>query len=224
VFETAKGERTVVEIAKLVLGYLNALIAWPIVAVFSIWLYRKEVRVLLTRLAEVIDKIKTAGFPGFTVELFDQMAKQAKPSGSRGEQGSELKLELSVSTGGYSDDYRAIVVVAGIANRTDRPEQVVKWELRFPSEDLKLEPTAPPPNTYTPISWWSSPIVDVPANKLIQGTLFFRGQGAFQAGLPHEPLHACLIATTLNEELKRDTMIYKLSTLRQNPHLDQWMS
>jgi hypothetical protein len=211
-----------VDIAKLVLDYVKALIAWPLVAVLSILLFRREVCTLLSRLADVIDRIKKAGIPGFSVELFDSMTNQAKPESLMSKQGSAF--ELSVSTGGYSEDYRAIIVVVGITNRTDKPNQVVKWKLRIPSENLELEPTAPPPNTVPTVPWWSSPAVDVPPNKLIQGTLFFRGRNALQAGLPKEPLVARLTATTLNEEWEKETKIYKLLTLQQNPALDEWMS
>jgi hypothetical protein len=208
-----------VEIAKLVLDFLKAVLVWPLVAAFSIWLFRKEVRILLARLVGVVDRIKKADFPGVSLELSELLASQAKPKISQTEPTPEL--ELSASTGGYSIDYRAIVIVVGITNRTDKADQVLGWRLSLPSEHLELAPSPAPPNTLPKIPWWSAPTIEIPPNKFIQGTLFFRGRDTLQVDLPKEPVLGRLTANTLHgKELVSDVKVYRLSTLQQNPSLD----
>lgn len=210
------------EIAKLVLDYLKAVVVWPLVAVFSIWFFRKEVHTVLERLADLIDRVKKANFAGLSLEMYERMANQAKPRISQG--GSATELELSASVGGYSTEYRAIFVVVGITNRTDEADQVVEWKLHFPDEAVELEPSPAPPNIVSPVRRWSESTVEIPANRFIQGTLFFRGRDVLQQALqaaPLEPLVARLSATTLHEKkLESQVKVYLLSTLQQNPALD----
>jgi hypothetical protein len=207
------------EITKLALEYLRAILVWPLVAALALWFFRKEVCMLLVRLADVIDRIKKADFAGVSLEL-SELASQATPKVARSEQAPDL--ELSASTGGYSTDYHAIIVVLGIANRGEKPDQVVAWKLTFDSQHLELEPGPAPANVRSTPAWWRPPTVEIPPNRFIQGTLFFHGRDALQEDLPREPLLGRLTARTLHgKDLASDLRVYRLSTLRENPSLDR---
>jgi len=208
-----------VDTAKLVLDYFKAIVVWPLVAAFTIYLFRKEIRTVLARLADALERIRKADFLGISLALSQQMVSEATPKVS--ESKPALELELSTSAGGYSKDYRAILIVVGIANRSDKADQVISWKLSFPSIAVELDPTAAPPSTIPPKPWWSAPNVEIQPNKFVQGTLFFRGRDALQDGLPDEPLLGRLTARTLHgKELAKDVKVYYLLTLQRNPSLD----
>lgn len=203
----------IVEYVKLIPDYLRAVISWPLVVVFVVVLFRKEIRGILSRVMELLERIKKVGVSSLSVELVDRLRGE---SARKISQDDNRPLELSVSEGGYSNDYRAIIVVASIANRGEKEEQVISWKLSFPSERIELEPSAAPSNTLPAIPWWPTPTADIPANKLTQGTLFFRGRGGLQTGLPREPLVGNLTAETLHgDRLSSDVEVYKLSTLQK---------
>jgi hypothetical protein len=206
-----------VEVSKLILDYVKAMV-WPLVVVFSICLFRKNIEVLIGR----IKKFDTFGV---SVEVGESMVSEAKPKAigePPAKSESQAEIELSVSTGGYSSDYRAIFLVVGITNRGNESDQVITWKLYFQSQDVELEPTPAPPNLVSGVPWWPSPLVKIPANEFVQGGLFFRGRKALQEGLPKEPLSGKLVAKTLHgKELTQDVKVYRLSTLQQNPALDR---
>jgi hypothetical protein len=200
------------EIAKLILDYIKTLV-WPIVVMASVFLFRKKIESL-------IDRIKAVKFREFSAELGEVMISEARPKATR----EPLeKIELAVSTGGYSEQYRAIFLVVGIANREGTTDQIVSWQLSVPSLGVELEPTPAPPNLVPGVPWWESPLIELPPNKFVQGSLFFKGKKTLQDGLPQEPLAGRLLAKTLRgRELSRDVMVYRLSTLQANPSLDRY--
>jgi hypothetical protein len=207
------------DIAKLVLDYIKAILVWPLITIISIWIFRKEMRVLLEHLAGLIDRIKKADFAGVSLALSDRLAGEVVPHPSQSE--SATQLEFSASTGGYSTDYRAIFIVVGITNRTQEADQVVEWKFSIPSEHVELDPGPAPSNILPEIPMWSATLVDIPPHKFIRGTLFFRGRGVLPEVLPHEPLLGRLTARTLyGKELSSEVKVYSLSTLQQNPPLD----
>ncbi|MGH9740382.1 MAG: hypothetical protein ACRD4X_17610 [Candidatus Acidiferrales bacterium] len=142
--------------------------------------------------------------------------KQATPTELRRD-----KLELRVSTGGYSRDHRAIVIVAGIANPTPKEHQVLGWELSFPSKGvLGLQPTAFRPNLLADVGWWTLPTASISPEKFTQHTLFFRVIEEMPQGLVDEPWEGHLIAKIFGgEELKGKAVIYRMATLQENPSL-----
>lgn len=165
---------------KLVLEYLKVLLSWPVLVAFILFLFRKELRSLL-------DRIKKLDAFGISAELAERLASEAKPS-PQVDAKAAPDIQLSVSTGGYYTDYHAVFLVVGITNRTDKLDQIVSWKLIFPSLNIELEPTAAPHNLVGGVPWWSSPLVELPPNRFIQGSLFFRGKGTLADGLPEEPL------------------------------------
>jgi hypothetical protein len=224
-----------VEIAKLVLEYLKSVVSWPLVAVFSLLFFQKEIRALLQQIVELIGSIKKIEISSGKVAIERQISQQvihelqrrisqSESAVEESKSKAERELEFSAPTGGYSTEYRAIFVVASITNRTNQADQVVAWKLVFPEYDIELEPTPAPLNIVSPVRRWSESTVEIPANRFIQGTLFFRGRDVLQQALqaaPLEPLLARLSATTLHEKkLESKVKVYLLSTLQQNPSLD----
>jgi len=129
-------------------------------------------------------------------------------------------FEMTVHTGGYSEDYRAIVLVVDLANRGSSADQVVEWTLQFESLDLALSPSAAPANIVTPVPQWSSLLVRIGPSEFTQGTLFFKAAGKLAEGLPQEPLVGTLGAKTLyGKRLLRKVKIYRLLTLKEHPEL-----
>jgi hypothetical protein len=192
---------------KLVLEYLKVLLSWPVAVAFILFLFRKELRSLL-------DRIKKLDAFGISAELGEQLVSEAKPTPQADAQAAS-EIDLSVSTGGYSNDYHAIFLVVGITNRTDKPDQVISWRLSFPSLNIELEPTAAPHNLVGGVPWWPSPLVELPPNKFIQGSLFFRGKGPLAESLPDEPLHGRIVAETLHrKKLSQEVEVYRLATLQ----------
>lgn len=197
----------------MALEYVKALIAWPVVAIIAGLVFRKQIRSLLEGLRSLLDRIKKVDAFGVSAELGEHLLKEAKPAPQI--ESAAATIELSVSSGAYSTDYRAIMLVVGIANRTTQPDQIVTWKLSFSSLNLELEPTAAPHNLIGGIPWWSSPLVKLPANELIQGSLYFRAKKELAKGLPEEPLSGELKAITLHRtSLTQKVMIYRLATLQ----------
>lgn len=195
------------DLARQGVEYLRILISWPVVAVFALFLFRKEVRALL-------NGINKANAFGVSIELGERLANEAKPSATDSFAG-QTTIDMSVSSGGYSRDYRALFVVVGLANRSGQPDQVIKWKITFESLNLELEPTSAPPNLVGGVPWWSSPMVKLPPDELVQGTLFFRGTGPLAEGLPAEPLRGKLFAETLHgKQLSQQVQVYSLATLQ----------
>ncbi len=189
------------------LEYLRVVISWPVVTAFSLFLFRRE-------LGSLLDRILRVNAFGVSIELGERLASEARPSPARSPKGQE-PMEMSVSSGAYSRDYRALFVVVGLANRTGQPDQVVKWRLTFEPLNLELEPTSAPPNLVGGVPWWSSPMVRLPPNEFIQGSLYFRGTGPLANGLPTEPLSGTLVAETLHgERLSQQVQVYWLATLQ----------
>ncbi|HWZ43206.1 MAG TPA: hypothetical protein VNW97_07000 [Candidatus Saccharimonadales bacterium] len=209
------------ELAKLTLEYVKA-ITWPLIAVISIFVFRKSIEALISRITKV-DVL------GVSAELGEVLKNQAVPKAlttahatPNDKKGAGPDLEFAVSTGGYSNDYRAIFLVIGIANKGSVDDQVVEWKLHFPSMDVELEPAAAPANLVPGVPWWPSPLVKIHANEFVQGSLFFRGRKILLDELPQEPLSGRLTARTLHgKELSHDVVVYRLSTLRANPALDR---
>lgn len=199
--------------AQMVLEYVKVLIAWPVVAILAGLVFRKQLGSLLEGLRSLLDRIKKLDAFGVSAEVGEQLLKEAKPAPQI--EAAAASIDLSVSNGAYSTDYRAIILVVGIANRTDQPDQIVSWRLAFLSLNLELEPTLAPHNLMGGVPWWSSPLVKLPPNELIQGSLYFRGKGALADGLPDEPLRGRVTATTLHgKTLAQDVEIYRLATLQ----------
>lgn len=210
--------------ANIVLEYVKALV-WPLTVIFSLILFRKDI-------AAVIDRIRKVDIFGVSAELREKLVEEAKPeipirheatsNVPNLKEETEEDIELSVSTGAFSNDYRAILLVIGIANRANNADQVVSWKLHFPSLSIELEPTPAPANLIPGIPWWASPLVKIPGNEFVQGSLFFRGRKALQHGLPTEPLAGELTARTLmGRTLSRAVTVYNLSTLQANPGLSR---
>ena len=199
--------------AKMTLELLKVLISWPAVAVIGLLVFRKQIGALVESIRSLLDRTKKFHAFGVSAELGEQLLKEAKPSLQI--EGAAADMELSVSSGAYSTDYRAIFLVAGIANRGDQPDQVVSWQLSFPVLSIELEPTPAPHNLVGGVPWWSSPLVKLPPHELVQGSLFFRGKGALEEGLSAEPLRGKVVAGTLHgKTLSKDVGIYRLATLQ----------
>jgi hypothetical protein len=198
---------------KVVLEFLKVLISWPVVAVIGMLRFQKQIRALVEEIRSLLGRIKKLDVFGVSVEVAEQLLQEAKPS--RQKKGAGSDIELSVSSGAYSTDYRAIFVVVGIANRGDRPDQVVSWQLSFPNLNIELEPTLAPHNLVGGVPWWPSPLVKLPPDELVQGSLFFRGRGTLNEGLPDEPLRGKVVAGTLHgKTLSQDVEVYRLATLQ----------
>lgn len=203
------------EIAKLIPDYLRAIISWPLVIIIVVWLFRPEVKLVLSRLIEAIDRIKQVDMPGLSLVL-DRLKAEVVPKNS---QQDATKLEMTVSTGAYSTDRRGVFLEVGIANRTDEADQVLEWKLSFEAQRAELTPSRPLANILTQVPWWPLPTADIPAKKFVQGTLFFPGSGLL-ACLDREPLSGRLtVRTFLGHELTSDIKLYRMSTLQQNPNL-----
>lgn len=199
--------------AKMTLEFLKVLISWPVVAAIGLLVFRKQIRALVESIRSLLDRIKKLEAFGLAAEVGEQLLKEAKPSLQT--EGAMSGIELSVSSGAYSTAYRAIFLVVGIANRGDQPDQVVSWQLSFPALSIELEPTPAPHNLVGGVPWWASPMVKLPPHELVQGSLFFRGEGALEEGLSAEPLHGKVVAGTLHgKTLSRDVEIYRLATLQ----------
>jgi hypothetical protein len=129
-------------------------------------------------------------------------------------------IQLTVHTGAYSEDKRAVFVVVDIANRGETADQIIEWSLRFDSLDLALVPSKAPTNLVMPIPEWSSLLVKIAANEFIQGTLFFKDVGKLAEELPREPLIGMLTAKNLHgKTFARNVQVYRLVTLMNNPAL-----
>ena len=199
--------------AKMTLEFVKVLISWPVVVVIGLLIFRKQIRALVEGIRSLLDRVKKLDAFGVSAEVGEQLLKEAKPSLQI--EGSASEIELSVSSGAYSTDYRAIVLVVGIANRGDQPDQVVNWQLSFQALNIELEPTPAPHNLIGGVPWWASPLVKLPPHELVQGSLFFRGKGSLEEGLSEEPLHGKVVAGTLHgKTLSRDVEIYRLATLQ----------
>jgi hypothetical protein len=174
---------------------------------------RKQIRYLLEGIRLLLERIKKVDLLGGSVELTQQLVNQARPPLQIGAGRSDITS--SIATGAYSTDYHAIVLVAGVANPTDHPDQVVRWKLSFPSLGIDLDPISAPQNLVGGVPWWPSPMVKLPANELVQRSLFFRGRGILAEGLPEEPLRERVVAETLRgKELSQDVEVYRVVTLQ----------
>jgi hypothetical protein len=200
------------ESVKITLELLR-LISWPIVTILALIVFHKQIRSVLEGIRPLLDRIKKADAFGISVELAEQLVNEAKPSPQV--EASLSDIELSVSTGAYSTDYRAIFLVVGLSNRTEQSDQVITWQLSFPSLGIQLGPTAAPQNLGGGVPWLASPMVKLPANELVQGSLFFKGKGAIAEAIPEEPLRGRVDAETLHgKKLSQDVEIYRLTTLQ----------
>jgi hypothetical protein len=209
------------EIAKLIPDYLRAILSWPLLTAFLIWIFSRELRLLLHRLIDLIEQIKKVNVSGLSVELIDRLQSESVSKISEHDSQTRKALELSASTGGHSRHYRAIIIAVSIANRSDDADQILGWKLSLPSEHVELAAGAAPPNLLAEFPWWSSPTQDIPANRLIQGTLFFRSRDVLPAVLPHEPLAGHLTAETFQgKKLACAVKVYNFATLQHNPSLD----
>lgn len=198
---------------KMSLEYLKVLATWPFVVFIAVLIFNRQIRALLVGLRSLLDRIKKVEGFGMSAELSEQLLKQAVPAPQL--EAAAPGVELSVSAGAYSTDYRAIFVIAGIANRTNEPDQVVRWKLSFPKLNIELEPTPAPHNLIGGVPWWPSPMVRLPPGELVQGSLYFRGIGVLAEGLPEEPLHGKVTAITLHgKTLTQDVEIFQLATLQ----------
>jgi hypothetical protein len=201
-----KRNMSLAEVVKEVLEYLRVVISWPVLIAFSLLLLRRQ-------LCSLLDRIKKVDAFGQSFEFFDigrYQANEAKPSPA-----DQAAIEMSVSSGAYSRDYRALFVVVGLSNRTNQQDQVIQWRLTFESLNLELEPTSAPPNLVGGVPWWSSPMVKLPPNEFIQGSLYFRGTGPLAEGLPTEPLRGTVAVETLHgKQLSQPVRVYWLATLQ----------
>jgi hypothetical protein len=199
--------------AKVTLEFVKVLFSWPVVAVVVLLAFREQIRSLLDGLRFLVDRIKKVDAFGISAELGEQLLKEAKPAPQI--EATHSGIELSVSSGAYSTDHRAIFLVAGLANPTDQPDQVVTWKLGFPTLNIELEPTRAPHNLIGGVPWWHSPMVKLPPNELVQGSLYFRGVGVLAEGLPEEPLNGTVAATTLHGKiLSQPVEVYRIATLQ----------
>ena len=204
---------SVMDVAKIALEFVKALLAWPVAAVIIALVFLKQIRALLDGLRFLLDRVNKVNAFNVSVDLGQQLLNEAKPTPQI--QSASTGISLSVSSGAYSIDYRAIFLVAGIANPTNQPDQVVSWRLSFPTLGIELEPTPAPNNLIGGVPWWPSPMVRVPTNELTQGSLYFRGTGVLAEGLPQEPLKGSITATTLHgTTLTHDVEIYSMATLQ----------
>ncbi len=201
------------DIAKLTLEFVKVLFSWPVVVIIAGLVFIKQIRALLEGLRTLLDRIKKVDAFGVSAEVGELMRKEAKPDPQI--EAAQTSIELSASTGAYSIDYRAIFLVAGLSNPTDQPDQIVTWKLSFPTLNIDLEPTPAPHNLIGGVPWWPSPLVKLPPNELVQGSLYFRGVGVLAEGLPEEPLHGTVTATTLHgKTLSQPLEIYRMATLQ----------
>ncbi|HEY6465282.1 MAG TPA: hypothetical protein VIY69_04775 [Candidatus Acidoferrales bacterium] len=201
-----------VEIAKLIPEYLRAVISWPLVAIVALLLFQRQIRRVVDHLIAAIERIRQIDVAGITVVL-ERLKGEVVPKEE------SKKLELTVSTGAYSTDHRGVFLEVGIANRTDESDQVLEWKLSFEAERAELTPTRPRANLLTQVPWWDLPTADIPANKFVQGTLFFPGSG-LAACLNREPVLGRLTARTFHRhELSSDVKVYLMTTLQKNPNL-----
>jgi hypothetical protein len=155
------------DIAKVALEFVKALLAWPVAAVIIALVFLKQLRALLDGLRFLLDRVNKVNAFNVSVDLGQQLLNEAKPTPEI--EPTSTGISLSVSSGAYSTDYRAIFLVAGIANPTDQPDQMVSWKLSFPTLGIELEPTPAPNNLIGGVPWWPSPMVKVPTNELTQG-------------------------------------------------------
>lgn len=200
------------EIAKLALEYVKAFLVWPMVAIIVLVVLRKQIVALLDLVRSLTSRITRVNAFGVSAELQEQLLKEAIPTQHQAAPSTDIGL--SVSSGGYSTDYHAIFLVAGLSNPTDQADQVVDWKLTFPDLGIELEPTSPPPNLLGGVPWWPSPQVELAPNKLVRGSLYFRGRGALAYQLPDEPLRGKITATTLHGKSLSDKVdIFRLATL-----------
>jgi hypothetical protein len=201
------------DVVKVTLEFVKVLFSWPVVAVVVVLVFRKQIRSLLDGLRFLVDRIKKVDAFGVSAELGEQLLKEAKPAPQI--EAAQTGIELSVSSGAYSTDYRAIFLVVGLANPTDQPDQVVTWKLGFRTLNIELEPTPAPHNLIGGVPWRPSPMVKLPPNELVQGSLYFRGVGVLADGLPEEPLNGSVTATTLHgKTLSQPVEIYRMATLQ----------
>jgi len=169
---------------------------------------------MLTRLIEAIERIKRVDVAGLSL-ILDRLKAEVVPKTGQPEE----KLELTVSTGAYSTDHRGVFFEVGIANRTDQADQVLAWKLSFESQRMELTPTRPFANLSLQVPWLDLPTAEIPAQKFVQGTLFFPGSG-LAACMNREPLSGRLTARTFRRhELTSDVKVYLMTTLQKNPDL-----
>lgn len=199
--------------AKLTLEFIKALFSWPVVVLILLLVFHKQIRSLLEGLRSLVDRVKKIDAFGVSLEVGAQMLKEAAPNPQI--EAANADIKLFVSRGAYSTDCRAIFLAASITNPTDKPDQVVNWKLVFPALNIELEPSRAPHHLIGGLPWWPSPMVKLPPNELVQGSLYFRGVGAIAEELPEEPLRGEITATTLHRKvLSQDVEIYRLTTLQ----------
>jgi hypothetical protein len=201
------------DIAKIALEFAKVLFSWPVVVIIAGLIFQRQIRSLLDGLRFLLDRVKSVDAFGVSAEIAEQLLKEAKPPPQI--ETAQPGIELSVSSGGYSTDHRAIFLVASVSNSTDRPDQVVTWKVSFPTLNIELEATPAPHNLVSGVPWWASPMVKLPPNELVQGSLYFRGVGVLAEGLPEEPLHGNVTATTLHgKNLSQPVEVYRMATLQ----------
>ena len=145
------------DIAKLALEFTKALLSWPVVTIVGLLVFRIQIVALLDALRSLIDRIKKVDAFGVSAEVGEQLLQEAKPAPLL--EAAPERVALSVSSGAYSTDYRAIFIVASLSNPTEQADQVVSWKLRFPTLSIELAPTPAPSNLIGGVPWWPSGLV-----------------------------------------------------------------
>ncbi|MBZ5725156.1 MAG: hypothetical protein LAP87_09185 [Acidobacteriia bacterium] len=201
------------DVVKIALEFAKVLLSWPVVAIIAGLVFQKQIRSLLEGLRLLLNRVNKVGAFGVSAEVGEKLRNQATPAPQI--EAAQTGIQLSVSSGAYSTEEHAILLVASLSNPTDQPDQVVTWRLSFPTLSIELEPASAPRHLIGGVPWWPSPMVKLPPNEIVQGSLYFRGVGKLAEGLPEEPLRGNLTATTLHgKTLIQPVEIYWMSTLQ----------
>jgi hypothetical protein len=114
------------QISRIVLGCVQAIILWPVVVVIAGLVLRRQIASLLEGLRTLMGRVKRVYSFGISSEVSELLLNEATAV-PQIEAPIAADMELSVSSGAYSTGFRAITVAVGIANPTEQPDQIVNW-------------------------------------------------------------------------------------------------
>ena len=130
----------------------------------------------------------------------------------------EDELALTLGQAAYSNDYRAVMIPASIANRADQPNSVERVQLTIGG--VEYEPANPPPNLVAEgMQWFDPDGVRIDAWGSIRGVWYFgRGiAGGTTIELPEKTIAELTVVPVRGVAMRATIDIVPLSELQQSP-------
>ena len=110
-------------------------------------------------------------------------------------------LSWGVSAGCYSADIGGVFFSICVENRATQFQQIVGWHLKLSGGEELIPIPAPNYLWQTQPWWWHPPLVSLPPNKIVKGSIFFRlDRGTSMTASPatRGSSTAVLVAASLN--------------------------